>query len=201
MKRLCILINLLLIVHFTQAQIMPEELAYEGIQYSIMQNTQEFDSLVLLDYSSYWSDSLQLKGFGFSKNERYKVIIHFKRNDKPKNSYEGLYEIQFSDYKKEKLSNEDSTKLEKIGFDSIRAFAYDLLDYSQYQKARGKKPWPVPSDQSTLSVLIVNNVKKKCFLQSVYNAEAYSKHPFNKEIAGYTSIYFRLWNLYSSSNK
>lgn len=118
----CSLILLFSLTIATLGQLIPYGLRLEMVQNEIIQNTSEFDSLVLIDKASYWSDNRQICGFGFKENETYKLTIIFSKDST-------FYDISIDRIKKKKLTNFSKLyNLKMTNYSVIESFSNDSLN-------------------------------------------------------------------------
>jgi hypothetical protein len=127
-------------------QIIPDILYSINGQKEIIQKTMEFDSLVLIDKTSYWMDDLQMNGFGFKNNETYKVKVIL--------SVDGEYDFKVKKINKSKLTGKSKIdNLKNINYSINKTFSNDSLNL----KTRTKTERDI-SDQDEWTILILKRI-------------------------------------------
>ena len=110
-------------------QITPSGLQKEKVQKEIIQKTASFDSLVFIDFASYWGDDQKIKGFGFVNGKIYRVTISFK-NDRTDKDSSTFYNIKiYRIVKCRLLSKSKINSIKGSEYWKALSFSNDSLNY------------------------------------------------------------------------
>jgi len=91
-------------IQTVRAQITPGALRDSAVQSELMRRTQAFDSLLLVNVSSFWKDDLSIYGFGFIDSELFYVNMRYT-NKKDEN-----HTLEFKSLHKRKIKDAETLK-------------------------------------------------------------------------------------------
>jgi hypothetical protein len=149
-------------INYLVGQITPGSLQNNDIQNELLKKTIQFDSLILVDISSYWKDDHSIQGFGFIQSKPYKVTINFKT------IYDSIVRLEYKNLKKNKIRNQVLiSKLEDINIEELKTLNPDSLEIITRTGS-----FITASDGPEWSLIIIDNEKKKVFLKQVYMPES-----------------------------
>jgi len=95
---------LIMQIQTARAQITPGALRDTVMQSELMRRTQAFDSLLLVNISSFWEDDHILYGFGFIDSEPFYVNIRFKVKK------DTMWCLEYKSLHKRKIKNTETLK-------------------------------------------------------------------------------------------
>ena len=176
------LLTLLLSLTFSVAfgQLVPYGLQLDKVRKEILQKTAEFDSLVLTDKASYWSDDKTINGFGFKNNETYSVTIIFQKGDS------SFYDMTVDKLKKSKATDQSQIDaIKKINYPIVSIFSNDSLNL----KSRTNSSMQI-SDMPEWTILIIK--KNEFTLRQSYAPEFYQGQAPTKERQTFMDIVAKL---------
>ena len=126
-------------------QAIPNRIQLDKFRKEFINKTLEFDSILLIDKTSFWYNDKKMNGFGFKNNEIYKVTLFLEKHNS------SFYDIKIRKIKKSKVT--DSLKIEiikKTDYLSIEKFSIDSLNL----KSRTNSYIEI-SDQNEWTILII----------------------------------------------
>ncbi len=128
-----------------RAQVTPHGLVSDGLRAELLAATPGFDSLVLIDRASYWSDDLAVEGFSFVKGTPYRALVAFEYDTLTGSLH--LRSVSTNEARQEGLHH----SLDSLRYPAICAFRADSLALT----SRETPGWPLPSDQPEWALLIM----------------------------------------------
>ena len=154
-----IVLYLLILPFYGIGQVLPAILERDTIQEKITKLTADFDSVIFADIASYFNEDLKINGFGYKRNDIYKVTISFKNSP----SYE------LSGLKSKKIIN-------KKKLDLIHALNYSFIEELSSDSLAIRSRTDIQqrvSDASNWTILVIKG--KKSILKQSYAPEIYQK--------------------------
>ncbi|MPM02049.1 hypothetical protein SDC9_48294 [bioreactor metagenome] len=149
MKKLIILLisAILFPAHNLSAQLTPGALRDTAMQSELMRRTQAFDSLLLVNVSSFWKDDHTVFGYGFIDSEPYYVNIRFKVKK------DTLWCLEFKSLHKRKIKNTETLKAAgNLQIGVLSTFEQDSAELKNIPKIR-----IVTSDGPEWSLMIIDH--------------------------------------------
>lgn len=139
-------------------QYLPYGLREPKVKKELMLMTSDFDSLVLIDKASYWSEDMKISGLGFKQDLVYELTINYEQNTT------SSYDMKIKNIKQEKVQNDSVMQaIRKIKFRSIFRLNNDSLNL--------KPSWSI-SDQDEWTILFL--IKKQLIvIKQSYAPESY----------------------------
>ena len=156
---LSIVLYFLLLPFYGIGQVLPAILERDTVQEKITRLTADFDSVIFADIASYFIEDLKINGFGYKRNDIYKVTISFKNSP----SYE------LSGLKCKKI-------IKRKKLDLIRSLNYSFIEELSSDSLAIRSRTDIQqrvSDASNWTVLIIKG--KKSILKQSYAPEIYQK--------------------------
>jgi|GEM_PF-4654911 len=95
---------LIMQIQTVRAQITPGALRDSAVQSELMRRTQAFDSLLLVNVSSFWEDDHTISGYGFIDSEPFYVNFCFKVKK------DTLWCLEYKSLHKRKIKNAETLK-------------------------------------------------------------------------------------------
>ncbi len=95
---------LIMQIQTVRAQITPGALRDTAMQSELLRRTQDFDSLLLMNVSSFWKDDHAIFGYGFIDSEPFYVNIRFKVKK------DTLWCLEYKSLHKRKIKNTETLK-------------------------------------------------------------------------------------------
>lgn len=153
----------------SNAQLIPYGLQLRKVQSDIIKKTTKFDSLILIDKSSYWDDDLKIYGLGFKQKDLYQITLYFKKG---KSSF---YDIKISKMKFFKVIDDlKINEAREMDFLRISKLSKDSLNL----KSRTKEITQI-SDSDEWTILVVK--MGVLTLKQSYEPAFYQKRAFTIE--------------------
>jgi hypothetical protein len=144
-------------------QLTSKGLQLSKVQEEMIQKTSEFDSVVLVDKTSFWRDDKQINGFGFKGNEIYKMKIVFSKDTS------AFYGLTIAKIKKNSVKDKSKQEaIKEINYTSITTYSDDSLNL----KSRTTSHLDI-SDSDDWTILVIR--KNILILRQSYAPEIYQK--------------------------
>ena len=162
-------------------QTTPRALRDKTLQLEIMQKTSVYDSLVLLDMSSYWSDDRVIPGFAFKNGECYRITMFFDKGT-------GLNSLSY---------NRVERKKEKV-FDNIKNYVvtkfYTLKTLNNDSLNLKSRTATVTElrDQPHATVVVVIPSTQEFFYKNSYAPKSYQKIAWTQDRQDMLDAFTRL---------
>lgn len=162
--RLGIYILILFLPGVTGAQVLHKALDDTELQKAILEKTKEYEYLVFADFASYWSEDLQLKGFGKRDTVYEKVTLRFEKG------LEVHSKSTVQSVLKDKITEDSTiTKLNRIPIKEIKKWKQDSI---KRDPEADKKGWPTVSDSPHWTYVLIEPRKKKIYKYDCYSPKS-----------------------------
>ncbi len=149
----------LLIIN-TYAQHTPHSLKEEKVLQELKQKTNYFDSLVVIDKSSYWKDNPKIKGFGFKGTSVYRLEIALKENDSA--------ELLVKKLVKKKVSRPATVR-------QLLESRYTFINNLNEDSLNLKPPRLQVTDPEIWSLLVVNHKNNSSLLRQSFAPRSFQR--------------------------
>lgn len=138
-------------------QHLPYGLRLTKVKTELLTQTQDLDSLILIDKANYWSEDMKISGLGFKQNEVYKLSIYYE----PDSS--STYDMRIRRIERHRIVNDPiGSHPGKVKLQSIQNLNSDSLNL--------KPSWSI-SDQNEWTILFCK--KQDVVIRQSYAPESY----------------------------